>query len=272
MGKFDQKVKEYFATNNTSGDIGIEIEMETTSPLNFEPFVEHWNFENDGSLRGFGTEFVLKKPIPIKSVKTVMDKTRSSLKDHGVEIVDTVRAGIHIHINMQKYKLKDVLKFLTCYYAMETALTNYCGRGRQGNLFCLRARDAAYAISLLESAVQAEDFYMLQTNQLRYSAMNLQSLFSFGSLEFRALATTPNLEKVEEVVEILSRIRDYSTKIDDCWDNISMISGMGPYEWIRGIIGEEYVNKLNYPDMEKDITTDMRNIQFLCSELSLKGI
>lgn len=272
MSEFDKNVQKYFGLSETSGDIGIEIEMETVSPVNSGIFHPTWRAEHDGSLRGHGIEFVLRKPIYHKDVPDVMNDFRGKVSDNGIEILPSIRAGIHLHLNMQKYSLKEVLRFMMCYYPMETVLLNYCGEGRQGNLFCLRGRDAEYIFECITLAAQNNDIYMLDSNNLRYSSLNPMSLFKYGSLEFRALATTPTLEKIEDFADILIKIRDYSSKIEDCWTNISNISGLGPTEWMGNILGPDLMKKLEYPGMEKDIMKDLRNMQYACSVMSMKGI
>lgn len=270
---FKHKVKDYFDLSATPGDVGIEIEMESRNPVPYDgTYTDKWRVEEDHSLRGYSAELVLKRPVPFEEVPKLMAKLKKQLKAAEVDIKPTIRAGVHLHINMQRHTMGEMFKFMMCYYALETVLTNFCGNGRQGNLFCLRGQDAEYSRYMLGSAIQRGRFTGLQTNSLRYSALNFQSLFSYGSLEFRALATTKDLNNIEVWADILHKVKDYAISSGSCWDNISEISGMGPSHWLTSIVGEEYAKVLEYPDMERDIMKDVRGIQSLCYELSSKGV
>lgn len=271
---FENNIVDYLGLNKTAGDVGIEIEMETKAPLPYMPesFIEQWLIELDGSLRGHGRELVLRTPCDYKQATKVMKKLRGDLVKHSVEIMPTIRAGVHIHINMQKHCIGDIYKLMSCYYPMETVLAKFCGDGREGNLFCLRARDAEFALRRAEASVQEKDFYLLRTQELRYSAMNLQSLFNYGSVEFRALGTTKDLKNIDTWIDILWRLKEYSLGIPNCWDNISMISGMGPRNWMLQIFGPELFKILDYPELEEDVTNDMRQVQFLSALLKDEGV
>lgn len=270
----DQKVKDVFGLASVEGEVGIEIEMETQNMIpNVGGVSKLWRLEHDGSLKGFGTEFVTRRPHPREGVPDLMSNFRKKLlTDLEVKIKDSIRAGVHIHINMQENTLKDVFRFLMCFYSIETPLVKFSGKSREGNLFCLRHRDACYSLHQIAQAVEEGDIYNLRTDNLRYSAMNFQSLFKYGSLESRSLATTPSLNNIVDWVNILLAIKDYSLQVENCWDSISLISGNGPREYMRMMVGDKYADMLDYPELEADVMEDVRNMQYTCHVLSEKGI
>lgn len=268
---FNYSVKEYLGLKPTKGDVGIEIEMETEAPM-FDAGLttKSWRTEIDNSLKNNGTEFVLKSPVPFHEVGTLMETFRKDLKAAGIKILPTIRAGVHIHINMQEHTINDVIRFMACYYAMETALTRFCGDGREGNLFCLRARDAEYSILKLEDAIVKKDFLHMKDQNLRYAACNIQSLFQYGSVEFRAFGTNPTLKGIEEWVGMLRLVKEYSLGVVDIWDDLATISADGGFAWIKKILGDEYAEMLFHPELEYELIQDVRNIQHLC-HLMRKG-
>ena len=262
----NEKIVDILDLNRTEGDVGIEVEMELRRPLNgLEMFDGAWRIEHDGSLKVNGNEFVLKKPIIFSSVTETLDTLKSCLAHNKVSILPSIRAGVHVHLNMQQSTLKQVFNFLACYYPMETALTRFCGNGREGNLFCLRARDANGVIQTLEQVMKTGDIAYLDTDDLRYSALNLRSLFNYGTLEFRALATTPDLGLIPIWCQMIEKIKEYSEGIPVAWEPLSSISGDGGETWMRGIFGDELFAKLAYDGLEDDIIRDSRNVQYLIS-------
>lgn len=269
---FNYKVRDYLHLGVTPGDVGLEIEMEVTKKVDPLSKYPGWYIEGDGSLRGIGYEFILKKPLSAKNVNLRIKQLKKNLDDQGVKIIPSIRAGVHIHLNMQDKTFADVYRFLCCYYPLETVLLNWCGQGRQGNLFCLSGRDAIFQHECLRDSALQEDIYILRTDSLRYSAMNLQSLFSFGSLEFRALGTDPDLEKISPLIDILTKLKEYACNSVSPWQNLVNISGMGPKSWMESVLGEEITKSLSYPSMEEDIIADTREVQMLCSVLKRGGV
>lgn len=270
---FDRKVVNYLDLFPTEGDVGIEIEMETELPL-FRGEYEFplWRLEEDHSLKINGTEFVLDSPCKYEDVEEVIKTLKTRLDRLEVKITPSIRAGVHVHLNMQDNTIGDVFRLMSCYYPIESVLTRFCGEGREGNLFCLRSQDAEYALYCAEAAVEQEDIYKLRSQNLRYASMNLQSLFQYGSVEFRALATIPDLSNIPVWCEILHRLQRYSLETKCCWDSLSAISGEGPREWLKKVVGGDLITHLDYPDLERDMMNDVRNSQGLCHALKMKGL
>ncbi len=273
---FENRVRDYLDLHPSNGDFGVEIEMEVNRPIR-HPFVEDvnktgWDHDTDGSLRGNSCELVMNSPKSLNSVAKSVLGVQASLSKHNMIINPSIRAGVHIHMNMQKATIGQVYKFLMCYYPIETVLLRQCGFGRQGNLFCLGARDANWTIDKLDASIQSMDFYNLRCNSLRYSAMNFQSLFKYGSVELRALATTPDLNNIVPWCKVLHNVRSYAFSVENSWDNLVKISGNGPASYLQDVIGEEFMPMFEYKGMEKDIVNDMRNVQAVCHSLGEEGV
>lgn len=279
---FDTTVGNYLNLQSRKGLFGVEIEAE------FKIFHPHiaappmpepcklgdgmWNIVQDGSLRGSSAEFVFKKPLSLSETGVALFSLQKDLEIYELEIFPSHRCGVHIHINMQNSNIRDLYRFLMVYYALETVLVNGCGDNRQGNLFCLRNRDANYLQQMIVDSVNHEDLYELRSEDLRYSALNIQSLFKYGSVELRTLSTPKKPIDVLVWCEILKRLKDYSEKMGSCMDFIQEISGVGPVEWALEVLGEDHFKMLKYDGMEQDILSDIREVQYTCFELSRKGI
>lgn len=262
----DTKIVDLLDLKHTKGDVGIEIEMELETPYNTNaPFKNVWRLEGDGSLKINGVEFVLKKPVEFSYVGTLIGKLKANLKENDMTILPSIRAGVHVHVNMQQSTLGQMYNMLGCYYPMETVLTRFCGNGREGNLFCLRSRDAAGVLKRVELSIKNESLTYLDTDDIRYAALNIRSLFNYGTLEFRALATTPDLGLIEDWCKMVQKLKEYSERVNSCWDCMYHISGNGGRSWLMEVFGPELFAKLDYPDLERDIIRDSRNCQYLNS-------
>jgi len=274
MINLNRQVMDVFATGKTAGQVGIEVEAETNRPMFNRDFAEiekHWKLEKDGSLKKNGVEFVLNKPIFFHQVSPYVGKLLSDIDDQGVKINKSIRAGVHIHLNMQTQTMEELFKLVLCYYIFEPLLTRFSGDGREGNLFCLRAKDAAFQIQKIEDVFEDGVINNLYTNELRYSSLNLQSLFKFGTVEFRSLATVPDLSNIPVWCEIIHKLRDFSFSQKDYWEIVAKLSGEGYENYTKTAFGEDLWEVLNYDGAEVDMVESCRNVQYL-AHLMQKGL
>jgi hypothetical protein len=242
------------------GEIGIEIEMEGDDHFPHDPSLI-WYDTEDNSLRGYCREYVTNGPINYDEIDSAIDHLRDVLKDKGVNVKQSFRAGVHVHINCLNLTLEQILTFAAAYYCMETALIRYCGPNRENNLFCLRLRDAEWPLVLLKKILEGKPPSILDTDDIRYGALNLRSLFRHGTLEFRALETTPDFKKIADWAKALYRLKETSLSIVNRKDIAYDMSYFGPRDWVEKMVGPQFLKEIDYPDLEKDVMRDMRFVQ-----------
>lgn len=201
--------KEMKLRSKTKGDIGVEIEVEGKRLPRLD---KYWRNEHDGSLRGEeNMEYVLQKPGTLKEVREALDYLDNAYKKNKSVVDDTVRAGVHIHVNCQELTMCQLYSFFCVYMILEEMLVKFCGEHREGNLFCLRIKDADYTLSCIRRAMLTKDFRQIFHNDdLRYSAMNVKALGDYGSLEFRTMRGTRDLDLIYTWAEILFNLREYA--------------------------------------------------------------
>lgn len=244
------------------GEVGIEIELEFADLFIPRKELRYWDAEEDGSLRGASNEFVLKNPAPRGKVHDRLLALKRYLKD--AEIKDSHRAGIHVHINMQEHTFREVAQFICLYLIFENMLVRWCGEDREGNLFCLRADDAPYLLNMLRRAFKDQDFWELNDNKFRYASMNVRSLCTYGSLEFRSMRSTTDFDQIEEWVRILLKLKDIAVQFDSPQEVVEQLSIHGTdrfYEYCLGDTPIEYNHQ--------DIMGGVRNAQYVayaCTE------
>jgi hypothetical protein len=192
----------------TSGDVGIEIEVEGRRLPHLD---KYWKNEQDGSLRGEESrEYVLEKPMTLKEARMALSYLDAQYKAHDTVVDDSVRAGVHVHVNVQDLNIIQLYNFMTTYLVLEEVLVKWCGPHREGNLFCLRAGDADYLLTQLQEVAESKDFRVLHSDQLRYASMNVKALGTYGSLEFRAMRGTRDLDLIYKWAEVLVGLREFS--------------------------------------------------------------
>lgn len=242
----------------TKGLIGIEVEVEGE---NLPPATASWRVDQDRSLKSAeNAEYVLRKPASyvgaIKNLRTLYE----SLNKEGTAMYESVKAGVHIHINVQDYSLTELFNFVTTYLLFEEVLVSYCGEYREGNLFCLRVSDAPYVIDYITKAIKNKEFTKLDDNDIRYCSINLMSLHKYGSLEFRAMRSTPDLSVVINWINLLLCVKKYASTLTTPKNMIERFSARHPNDLLQEVFGEFY-GLLLLGDTKRKLRSGMRNAQ-----------
>lgn len=234
-----------FKSGLLKGDIGLEIECEGTHLFN-SPF-SYWTCHADGSLRETGghppIEYVLKAPLPVPEVKEALEYLSSKLKEAGSKLVKSNRTSVHVHVNCQQLTIRELYCFLCMYLIFEELLVDWSGPERAGNLFCLRAKDSGFYINMLEGAIKNQSFKQWRED-FRYSACNVASITKFGSLEFRSMQGTVNVEEIQTWVEILMMIKNVSLEYDNPIDIVEEFTTIGPLPFFKKIFKHDEFRKL----------------------------
>lgn len=245
--------------HKVSGDVGIEIEVEGS---NLPICEEYWNNEKDGSLKGLETaEYVLRKPTDLDGVVIALEYLSEMYKACGTKVDDTVRAGVHIHINCQKLTMVQLYTFMTVYLVLENVLVRWCGPSREGNLFCLRASDAEGVLTVAREAAISKKFRACMfSDDIRYASMNMKALGNYGSLEFRAMRGTDNFNLIYKWASILYGLKEFSKNINKPIEVIEQFSVLGPTGFMKWALGDNY-DELSCEDEEKLLWEGARNAQ-----------
>lgn len=183
---------------NAIGDIGIEIEAETPDPTNFEiPANSAWTVKNDGSLRNFGIEFVTKKPIAMDRKTKVLEAFGKIIENKPI-IPDCPRTSVHIHVNILPFDMLGLMTSISTAWMLDTTMIRLCGAHRKGNQYCLTVADAEAQVKCgVDMAKDFSAIHNLNPDLSKYSAVNLACITSFGSLEFRGMEGTTDVERID---------------------------------------------------------------------------
>jgi hypothetical protein len=238
-------------------EIGIEIEMEGGKLVRGPA---GWETTSDGSLRGESVEWVLTRPVSEADSYILLDRLQRHLRDHDSVLTPSDRCGVHIHVNVQEMDVDEVFKFCILYLVLENLLVEWCGEDREGNLFCLRAEDADYLVKCLLSAKKKGSFRYAAQEDIRYASMNITSLAKYGSLEFRALRTPEDFNRIKTWIKFLLAIKRASTNYKSTEEIIELISMRGGRLFLRDIFGE-LANELSTTRLNDRIIQAARRVQ-----------
>ena len=243
----------------TKGDIGVEIEVEGSSlPLG----TMTWRRERDNSLRGEESgEYVLNKPVPYEELTEVFNELKQSFIDSGARVDKTYRAGTHVHVNVQQLSIIELFNFITIFLILEECIVDFCEESRRGNHFCMRAKDAGYLSAVLWKCVERGNLKQMDDENIRYSAMNLSSLFKYGSVEFRCLESTDDFSRIQTWCDIIYTLKESCKQFKDPIDVMSNVS-MGGYEQFVNVVmkhNSKYI--FNSADWKNKVKEGIRQAQ-----------
>lgn len=256
-----KKVVDWFGISpgkRTKGDVGVEIEVEGK---NLPTTTKYWRMEKDGSLRGEeNMEYVLAKPLTLAQLSIALKYLDKCYRDADSVVDESVRAGVHVHVNVQDLNIVELYNFMTIYLILEEVLVEYCGETREGNLFCLRACDAEYLIYRLTRAANHRHFRELVDDNLRYASMNVKALGTYGSLEFRAMRGTRDLSVIETWATILVGLREHAKTYTDPTDIVNGFSEGEVDGFLDAALGE-HAHMFKKGDYRLKLMRGMRQAQ-----------
>lgn len=246
-------IKSLFGVRSKTGKVGLEVEVEGNGfPKSYEESGDEaadgedlipyqWRYTHDGSLRGYdNAEYVLAKPLEFHEVSPAVDDLWQMFKDYGSKLDESNRTSVHVHLNVQEFRLNRLCAFAGLWFCVEDLLTKWCGDHRVGNMFCLRANDAPAIVSKLRKLVTKGDIRGITNDDgLHYAGFNTQALAKFGSIEIRTLRGATDPETIKTWVNILNRLYDLSKQYEDDPRQVCQtFSGQLWIDFLRGILGE----------------------------------
>lgn len=257
------KVIDLIGAKPVKGDCGVELEVELSDRGVYPEPNAKWRMEYDGSLRGNAYEFVMRKPLPLEASKVAVREVYDCIKATGSDILDTGRAGTHVHVNVQDLSLIELYNFICCYLIVEELITETCGKYRQGNLFCLRAVDANNLVDTIEESLKhlnPLDHY--NTDSIRYAAMNLKAIPQYGSLEFRAMGTITDPDTICDWASLLIAIRDNSKKYQSPVEIYQSFSVGGEEAFLTSLLKEKS-DRFMHKGWKEKLKTGVRLSQYI---------
>lgn len=194
--------KQFKVKEIVGAKVGLELEVEGSrlpSHVN-----EMWEVKPDGSLRG-GLEYVFSQPLGSVNTKQALEAIAECFKTNRTVTDYSFRTSTHVHVNVSNLSLDVVKAIITLFHLFEDEYINFCARGRKANRFCLGMKDGEGVIQNIKRFFT--DNNVPRADHGKYSAMNMCTLSTFGTLEFRTLEGTDNWERIYTWVRVLLALR-----------------------------------------------------------------
>lgn len=244
---YNKELKAVVAFRNGihSGEIGIEIECEGTDLFTI-PF-KWWTCHEDGSLRETHghkpVEYVLRVPLSVEKAREALVYLDSKLKETKSKVINSQRTSVHIHVNCQKMTIRQLYCYICLYMIFEEILVDWSGPERAGNLFCLRAKDSEFYVGMLENVLKNNSLKNWR-DEYRYSACNVASINKFGSLEFRSMQGTVDIQLIQLWIDILVLLKEQALTYDNPIDIVDEFTSIGPLPFFKKIFKDKKLRQL----------------------------
>lgn len=252
-----EKLQNLLNREAVEGEYGVEIEVEGAGLEQVDTAT--WLTERDGSLRGNypdqAAEFVFKRPLSFTSSVKAINSLFRTQREAGAKFDFSFRTSIHVHMNMLSYTLPQIYNVIYTYYLVEDVLVEYCGASRKANRFCLTANAAEGILDIVKHIfVQGErgidEINRLNGDAVRYAALNLHGLRKYGSLEFRAMRGTDDIETIVNWLTALHNLKEFATKYKSVADIHDEFLHQGPKDFLKAVLGDVY-ESFSIPEEEQ---------------------
>lgn len=227
------------------GDARIGVEFEFEGVRNKElpnvPESQFWEYHKEDSLKDNGAEFVFTQPLFGKDAYSAIVWMLKHAKDN--EWKTSMRTGLHVHIDARDMEHSQLIGMIILYTLVEPVLFNWVGDNREENVHCVpyfKADDALMeAAGIIKStntdASRGTQSVLGRAEKFgRYAALNLKALADHGSIEFRHLKTTLDLNRLVTWINLIMSLKAAALKVPESTGAIvDMARQYGPTRFIN---------------------------------------
>jgi hypothetical protein len=222
--------------------MGVELEVENTREIDHYTggyLSGLWMFERDGSLRvghgGEAYEFI-SKPVQMQFLLPELQKFFEYTKFDEENYSD--RCSVHVHTNVTDFT-QDMLASLSMVYTVvEDVLFQYAnhykaptmdGYNRDTNLYCIPWNQCRMNHRLVEKLFGNSHAHLARWQ--KYTALNLLPITTQGTVEWRHMHGTADMEKLTTWLNLIGSIMWYArrTQLDDVIKTILTLNDTSAY-------------------------------------------
>lgn len=195
---------------------GVELELEGC-PVRLErgrtydavagfPMPAGVTAHEDGSLRNNGIEFVTA-PLSGAGLVSAVEGIMRVACD--LQLRESGRAGLHVHINVLDLTVDQWIDFLKVYTLVEPLIYQWVGAGRRESIYCRPWYSVDRFDSDLRNFVGFLKRGVLDRLNSRYYGLNINSSSKHGTLEFRHMPDTMDAERIYTWINIIQTMKNY---------------------------------------------------------------
>lgn len=241
--------------------VGVEIEVENCKKeIDFSrPGSQLWTRKEDHSLRNYGMEYVFSNPLcGYDIIVAIRDFCEEAQR---LKYTDSPRTGIHVHVDIRDMSPNQLHTMLLAYAAFEKPLFNYIAPDRYTSNFCMPWLEASNHLTDLGALIfgnSDSNIRRVFERQHKYSALNLESMMRFGTVEFRHMHTTLEPNQILAWINVCLSLKKFAMRYDQDPQNFLQTFSMGPERLCDLVFGRYSRLLTGYPGFRHDAYLGMR--------------
>lgn len=184
---------------------GVELEIENANSA--------WRHggitvTTDNSLRNDGYEYVTQ-PCTISVLNHVL---RGFFERYPCDTATSYsdRTSVHVHANCQDLTLEQLSTVLLLYQVFEDLLFEFAGGGRDKNIYCVPWSQTSLSYNFVNRVMKG---VTTVRNWQKYTALNVLPIWSQGTVEFRHMGGTNDVNKIINWCQLIGCLFEYAKKI-----------------------------------------------------------
>lgn len=178
--------------------VGIEVEAE-----NAHEFLSGgWQMATDNSLRNNGMEYKTRYGKRIGHLPTMLFELKKQARNFDF----SERTSVHVHLDCRMLTPEETRQIFILYLLFERSLFRYAGPDRMHNVFCVPYNDS-------NKCFNNNDFVDVIRASEKYTAINLHTLTTFGTIEFRNMRGSADPNFIFNWVMMLAHMKMFATHI-----------------------------------------------------------
>lgn len=166
--------------------------------------------KSDGSLRGYGVELVSETPVKEQNLRKHLQRIKGLMHAGDTAPVFSQRCSTHVHINVQDLTPAQIVCFMLLAGAVEPLMQRHVHEFRRTNLFCVPVLMCSSVHTVLPAVVNGASHRLSHFG--KYTSVNPGRVRDLGSLEFRALHGTDDMDLVYNWCMCIQGLRELAAK------------------------------------------------------------
>lgn len=237
--------------------IGIEVEVENVHV--FKQTSPYWRMIEDGSLRNSGREFITP---PIRAWRVERALTQLFNIELNQDIDFSERTSIHIHMNIRTLTVPQLESLIITYILFEKVLFNFIGNNRYNNIFCVPIVETDIGENLLSMITNKNPEVFWQ----KYTALNLLPIMSKGTIEFRHMSGTKDIERLITWINLLLSLKKFALQKtpEYIWKRINTLNTTSEYRLFAEEVFGEFLPILWNDNFNKAVATCITYVKQFC--------
>ncbi len=245
--------------------VGIELEIEEFDPEASRSF-GGFKFETDGSLRssmtGVGIE-AITLPVAMKAAPGML---AAFFGKYGITDRNySERCSVHVHVNVLDMNAEQLATLGLLYQTVERLLFEFVDENRRNSIFCVPWYQSGLTYNYVSSIVESTTS---TRNWQKYSALNLLPVFEQGSVEFRHMQGTCDIQKLTVWLALIGKLFDIavSKPLDQVKEELFQMNTVSNYrEWLVDTFGQYADHFLALPHYEQALFRGVVDSKFMLS-------